>query len=178
MTNDGLWVTLTTPEGERGFAMLASTTVKGELPAAGDTAPAATNCTNRTQHHTDTAASCRAFSGVSIATWRRRLAQGKVTGAYKAAGAAGEQWFIPVTALDQIAVIKTAPVISADTELISELQRKLDTAENQLAVQRALADERLKALDQLHATMRALGAGLQAETAPADKPARRWFKRK
>jgi hypothetical protein len=149
----------------------------GELPAAGDTAPAAR--TAPTEHSTTlTLQQAVERSGISIATWRRRLAQGKVTGAYKAAGAAGEQWFIPVTALDQIAVIKTAPVISADTELISELQRKLDTAENQLAVQRALADERLKALDQLHATMRALGAGLQAETAPADKPARRWFKRK
>jgi hypothetical protein len=152
-------------------------TYDGELPAAGDTAPAAR--TAPTEHSTTlTLQQAVERSGISIATWRRRLAQGKVTGAYKAAGAAGEQWFIPVTALDQIAVIKTAPVISADTELISELQRKLDTAENQLAVQRALADERLKALDQLHATMRALGAGLQAETAPADKPARRWFKRK
>jgi hypothetical protein len=151
--------------------------VMGELPAAGDTAPAAR--TAPTEHSTTlTLQQAVERSGISIATWRRRLAQGKVTGAYKAAGAAGEQWYIPVTALDQIAVIKTAPVISADTELISELQRKLDTAENQLAVQRALADERLKALDQLHATMRALGAGLQAETAPADKPARRWFKRK
>ena len=176
MTNDGLWAEVTTPEGERGFANPRPTTPK-ELPAAGDTAPAAR--TAPTEHSTTlTLQQAVERSGISIATWRRRLAQGKVTGAYKAAGAAGEQWFIPVTALDQIAVIKTAPVISADTELISELQRKLDTAENQLAVQRALADERLKALDQLHATMRALGAGLQAETAPADKPARRWFKRK
>jgi hypothetical protein len=176
MTNDGLWAEVTTPEGERGFANPRPTTPK-ELPAAGDTAPAAR--TAPTEHSTTlTLQQAVERSGISIATWRRRLAQGKVAGAYKAAGAAGEQWFIPVTALDQIAVIKTAPVISADTELISELQRKLDTAENQLAVQRALADERLKALDQLHATMRALGAGLQAETAPADKPARRWFKRK
>jgi hypothetical protein len=176
MTNDGLWAEVTTPEGERGFANPRPTTPK-ELPAAGDTAPAAR--TAPTEHSTTlTLQQAVERSGISIATWRRRLAQGKVTGAYKAAGAAGEQWYIPVTALDQIAVIKTAPVISADTELISELQRKLDTAENQLAVQRALADERLKALDQLHATMRALGAGLQAETAPADKPARRWFKRK
>ena len=176
MTNDGLWAEVTTPEGERGFANPRPTTPK-ELPAAGDTAPAAR--TAPTEHSsTLTLQQAVERSGVSIATWRRRLAQGKVTGAYKAAGAAGEQWFIPVTALDQIAVIKAAPVISADTELISELQRKLDTAENQLAVQRALADERLKALDQLHATMRALGAGLQAETAPADKPSRRWFKRK
>jgi hypothetical protein len=70
-------------------------------------------------------------------------------------------------------VIKAAPVVSADTELISELQRKLDTAESQLAVQRALADERLKALDQLHATVRALGTGLSAEPV---KPKRWWRK--
>ena len=176
MSKDGLWGEFITPEGERGFANPRPMTPK-ELPAAGDTAPAAR--TAPTEHSTTlTLQQAVERSGVSIATWRRRLAQGKVAGAYKAAGAAGEQWFIPVTALDQIAVIKAAPVISADTELISELQRKLDTAENQLAVQRALADERLKTLDQLHATMRALGAGLQAETAPAQKPARRWFKRK
>ena len=174
MTDQPIMGEHTTPEGERGFANPRPTPTMGELPAAGDTAPAARTAP---ADHSSTLTLQQAVerSGVSIATWRRRLAQGKVAGAYKAAGAAGEQWFIPVTALDQIAVIKTAPVI---TELISELQRKLDTAENQLAVQRALADERLKALDQLHATMRALGAGLQAETAPAQKPARRWFKRK
>ena len=176
MTDNGLWGEHTTPEGERGFANPRPTPTMGELPAAGDTAPAARVAP--TEHSTTvTLQQAVERSGISIATWRRRLAQGKVAGAYKAAGAAGEQWYIPVTALDQIAVIKAAPVISADTELISELQRKLDTAENQLAVQRALADERLKALDQLHATVRALGAGLQAETAPVDKPARRWFRR-
>ena len=177
MTDQPIMGEHTTPEGERGFANPRPTPTMGELPAAGDTAPAARTAP---ADHSSTLTLQQAVerSGVSIATWRRRLAQGKVAGAYKAAGAAGEQWHIPVTALDQVAVIKTAPVISADTELISELQRKLDTAENQLAVQRALADERLKALDQLHATMRALGAGLQAETAPAQKPARRWFKRK
>lgn len=149
----------------------------GELPAAGDTAPAARTASGE---HSSTVTLQQAVSrsGISIATWRRRLAQGKVAGAYKAAGAAGEQWRIPVTALDQVAVIKAEPVVSPDTELISDLQRKLDTAESQLAVQRALADERLKALDQLHATMRALGAGLQAESAAVEKPARRWFRRK
>lgn len=151
--------------------------IMGELPAAGDTAPAA-RVTPSEHSTTVTLQQAVSRSGISIATWRRRLAQGKVAGAYKAAGAAGEEWRIPVTALDQVAVIKAAPVVSADTELISDLQRRLDAAENQLAVQRALADERLKALDQLHATMRALGAGLQAETAAVEKPARRWFKRK
>lgn len=151
--------------------------IMGELPAAGDTAPAA-RVTPSEHSTTVTLQQAVSRSGISIATWRRRLAQGKVAGAYKAAGAAGEQWHIPVTALDQVAVIKAAPVVSADTELISDLQRRLNAAENQLAVQRALADERLKALDQLHATMRALGAGLQAETAAVEKPARRWFKRK
>lgn len=144
----------------------------GELPAAGDTAPAAR--TAPTEHSsTVTLQQAAERTGVSVATWRRRLAQGKVIGAYKAAGAAGEQWQIPVTALDQVALIKAAPVVSADTELITNLQRRLDTAESQLAVQRALADERLKALDQLHATVRALGAGLTTEPV---KPKRWWRK--
>jgi len=146
--------------------------IMGELPAAGDTVPAAR--TAPTDHSSVlTIAQAAERSGISVQTWRRRLKAGQVAGAYKSGGATGEQWSIPVTALDQVAVIKAAPVVSADSELISDLQRKLDAAESQLAVQRALADERLKALDQLQATVRALGSGLSAEPVKT----KRWFRR-
>ncbi len=141
-----------------------------ELAAAGKTAPAAR--TINSDHATVvTIAEAAARTGVSVQTWRRRLKAGHVSGAYKAAGAQGEQWQIPVTALDTIAAVKASPPISATSETISDLQTELAKIKNELALQRALADERLQTLDQLHATMRALGAGLNSEK---QKPKRWW----
>ena len=142
----------------------------GELPAVGETTPAARTIIS--DHATMlTISEAAARTGVSSQTWRRRLKAGQVAGAYTTAGAQGEQWLIPVTALDSIAVIKAVPVISAASETISDLQTRLATAETQLAVQRALADERLQMLDQLHATVRALGSGI---TEPKVK---RWWRK-
>jgi len=143
----------------------------GELPAVGATSPAAR--TVNSDHATVvTIAEAASRTGVSAQTWRRRLKAGQVAGAYKATGSQGEQWQIPVAALDTIAVIKAAPAVSASSETISELQTKLATVETQLAVQRALADERLQMLDQLHATVRALGSGLNSEP-----KAKRWWRK-
>jgi len=143
----------------------------GALPAAGETTPAAR--TVNSDHATVvTIAEAASRTGVSSQTWRRRLKAGQVAGAYKTAGAQGEQWQIPVTALDSIAVIKAAPAVSADMTAISDLQTRLATVESQLAVQRALADERLQMLDQLHATVRALGSGLNSEP-----KAKRWWRK-
>ena len=77
-----------------------------------------------------------------------------------------------MAALDSVAVVKAAPVVSAETEAISELVARLATAESQLAVQRALADERLQMLDQLHATVRALGSGIGSEP-----KVKRWWRK-
>ena len=142
----------------------------GELPAVGATSPAPR--TANSDHATMlTISEAAARTGVSSQTWRRRLKAGQVAGAYKAAGSQGEQWLIPVTALDSIAVVKAVPVVSASSETISDLQTKLATAETQLAVQRALADERLQMLDQLHATVRALGSGI------TEPKAKRWWRK-
>ena len=149
---------------------MSDQTIMGELPAAGETTPAAR--TPNSDHATMlTIAEAASRTGVSVQTWRRRLKAGQVAGAYKTAGAQGETWQIPVTALDSIAVVKAVPVVSADMTAISDLQTRLATVESQLAVQRALADERLQMLDQLHATVRALGSGI---TEP--KPKRWWRK--
>lgn len=142
----------------------------GALPAAGETTPAARTIIS--DHATMlTISEAAARTGISGQTWRRRLKAGQVAGAYKTAGAQGEQWLIPVTALDSIAVIKAAPAVSADMTAISDLQTRLAIVESQLAVQRALADERLQMLDQLHATVRALGSGI---TEPKVK---RWWRK-
>lgn len=150
---------------------MSDQSIMGELPAVGETSPAAR--TPNSDHATVvTIAEAASRTGVSVQTWRRRLKAGQVSGAYKTAGAQGETWQIPVTALDSIAVVKATPVVSAETEAISDLQTRLATVETQLAVQRALADERLQMLDQLHATVRALGSGI---TEPKVKP--RWWRK-
>lgn len=145
-------------------------TIMGELPAVGATTPAA-RTVNSDHATTVTIAEAAVRTGVSAQTWRRRLKAGQVAGAYKATGSQGEQWQIPVAALDSIAVVKAAPAVSASSETISDLQTKLATAETQLAVQRALADERLQMLDQLHATVRALGSGI------SEPKAKRWWRK-
>ena len=145
-------------------------TIMGELPAVGATTPAA-RTVNSDHATTVTIAEAAVRTGVSAQTWRRRLKAGQVAGAYKATGSQGEQWQIPVAALDSIAVVKAAPAVSASSETISDLQTKLATAETQLAVQRALADERLQMLDQLHATVRALGSGI------TEPKAKRWWRK-
>ena len=147
-------------------------TIMGELPAVGATSPAAR--TVNSDHATVvTIAEAAARTGVSSQTWRRRLKAGQVAGAYKVAGAQGEQWQIPVAALDTIAAIKVIKAVSdAVSETINDLQTKLATAETQLAVQRALADERLQMLDQLHATVRALGSGIGSEP-----KVKRWWRK-
>ena len=150
---------------------MSDQTIMGELPAVGATTPAAR--TVNSDHATVvTIAEAASRTGVSAQTWRRRLKAGQVAGAYKATGSQGEQWQIPVAALDSVAVVKAAPVISASSEAINDLQTKLATAETQLAVQRALADERLQMLDQLHATVRALGSGIGSEP-----KVKRWWRK-
>jgi hypothetical protein len=62
--------------------------------------------------------------------------------------------------------------VSAASETISDLKTILATRESQLAVQRALADERLMILDQLRATVRALDGGI---TKAKSKP--RWWRK-
>ena len=150
---------------------MSDQTIMGELPAVGETSPAA-RTVNSDHATTVTIAEAASRTGVSSQTWRRRLKAGQVAGAYKVAGAQGEQWQIPVAALDTIAAVKIIKAVSdAVSETISDLQTKLATAETQLAVQRALADERLQMLDQLHATVRALGSGI-TETKP-----KRWWRK-
>lgn len=170
---------------DMGKALRAELIAAGELPPAGGTTAAqreqaADHATTVTIHE------AAQRTGISVTTWRRRLRTGKVAGAFLAAGPKGEEWRIPVTALDTVTTLTVTPVVTPDAQAVADLQRRVTELETQLELQRALADERRQALDQLHATMRALGAGLAAPTTNATPdptatgggPRRRWWGRK
>lgn len=114
-------------------------------------------------------------SGVSVSTLRRRLTKGQVPGAYKAPGPDGEEWRIPVAALDETPVVR--PV-----DLVDDLRKELDETRSRLAVAEALAAERERTVDTLAHTVEALRESLDAlrlalpkaeSVAPVEKP-RRW----
>ena len=60
-------------------------------------------------------------TGTSISTLRRRLAKGQVPGAHKAPGPDGEEWRIPVAALDSIESISKEKRARAEDDLVDEL---------------------------------------------------------
>ena len=63
----------------------------------------------------------------------------------------------------------------ADPAETADLRARVAELEQQLAVQRALADERRAMLDQLHATVRALGAGIEGQAGAGEAPRRKWW---
>lgn len=130
-----------------------------ELPAAGDTTP--TQRVGGDHGHGTTLSLKEAAErlGIHEQTVRRAVKAGRVPGAYLAQSAQGDTWRVPVASLDAIRP-QAAPQVQQVSEL-GELRKRVNELEAQLAVQRALADERDRALTQLHATVRALGAGLQ-----------------
>lgn len=101
--------------------------------------------------------------GVSPKTVRRMIARGELPGAHKAPmpTGKGEQWLIPVAALEQQQVQQRAQVQpDLHAQEIESLRTRVAELESALDTQRALADERAHALEQLHLTVRlALNAG-------------------
>jgi excisionase family DNA binding protein len=123
--------------------------------------------------------------GVSLATVRRMLKRDQLEGAELAPGATGQQWLVPLAtveshlasrravAADQ-QVSRTPPPAQVAAVELEELRTRVASLEAQLATQRALADERAHALEQLHLTVRlALNAGTQEPQAR-----RRWWQRR
>lgn len=142
-----------------------------ELPTSGGTTP--TQRVTQADHGSSlTLTQAAQRSGLSVSTWRRRIKAGKAEGAYLAPSPVGDEWRIPVVTVEAAAdgqrVGRATP--SDPPELIA-LRDRIAELEQLLAVQRALADERRAMLDQLHATVRALGAGVDADRAT---PRRRW----
>jgi excisionase family DNA binding protein len=151
-----------------------------ELPAAGDTTPAARE-PGADHGSTLTLAATAERLGVSVRTVRRMATTGKLAGAYLAPGKFGETWQIPVATVEQYvagapASTPTGPPLGpAAREELTELREKVQRLERDLELQRALADERRHQLEQLHMTMRMLTAG-QSQTAPEPNQRRRWWK--
>lgn len=142
-----------------------------ELPASGGSAP--TQRATQADHGSSlTLTQAAARSGLSISTWRRRIKAGKAEGAYLAPSPVGDEWRIPVATVEAAAASQRVSATS-DTEPaeLAALRSRISELEQLLAVQRALADERRAMLDQLHATVRALGVG---QPDRAETPRRRW----
>lgn len=101
--------------------------------------------------------------GVSAKTVRRMITRGELPGAHKAPmpTGKGEQWLVPVAALDTPqAKQRTQAEPDPHAQEIESLRAKVTELEHALDTQRALADERAHALEQLHLTVRlALNAG-------------------
>lgn len=104
---------------------------------------------------------------VSAKTVRRMITRGELPGAHKApmTTGKGEQWLVPVAALDSPQVKqRTQAEPDPHAQEIEQLRTRVKELENALDTQRALADERAHALEQLHLTVRlALNAGQPAK---------------
>ncbi len=151
-----------------------------ELPAAGDTTPAAR--APEIQHgSTLSLAAAAERLGVSPRTVRRMVSTGKLAGAHLVPGKFGETWQIPVATVEQHlagtpTTVAGGPALGpAAKEELTQLRDKVQRLERDLELQRTLADERRHQLEQLHMTMRMLTAG-QATAAPEPTPRRRWWK--
>jgi excisionase family DNA binding protein len=163
----------------------ASQSAMGELPAVGDTSPAAR--TGTTDHGTTlTLPEAAERLEMSVRTLRRMVQAGQLEGAYLAPGKYGETWQVPVATVEQYLTRdrQKVPTATARTQQeLDELRHRVQQLEHDLELQRALADERRHQLEQLHMTMRMLTAAQaatpapQPEPTPAEAPRKRWWRR-
>ena len=106
--------------------------------------------------------------GVSVKTARRMVARGDFLGAHQAPMPTGKgtQWVVPISEViahenkrDREQVPTPASVTAQE---VADLRAQVERLQSDLALQRALADERRTQLEALHTTMRtALTAGTQ-----------------
>jgi predicted DNA-binding transcriptional regulator YafY len=111
--------------------------------------------------------------GVSTKTARRMITRGDLKGAHQVPmpSGRGTQWVVPYSSVveqerDQREQVKADP----QSDEIAALRDKVTRLESDLALSRALADERAHALEQLHLTVR-----LALNAAP--EPRRSWWRR-
>lgn len=116
--------------------------------------------------------------GVSVKTVRRMVTRGDFAGAHQAPMPTGKgsQWMIPYASVlphenERTQVQATAPATATAREL-EELRAQVTRLESDLALSRALADERRQQLDALHKTFQL------ALTAGKEEPTRRKWWRK
>jgi len=113
--------------------------------------------------------------GLSTKTVQRMLSRGDLPGAHKTPmpGGKGEQWAIPVSAVEgyQAAERKSAPAPDTTAAELEALRTQVEELRTRADLYEALASERAHQLEQLHLTVRlALNAGTQ--------PRRRWWNKK
>ena len=106
--------------------------------------------------------------GVSVKTARRMVTRGDFPGAHQAPmpGGKGTQWVVPVSSVlpheNERAQVQASTPANMTAQEIADLRAQVDRLQAELNVQRALADDRAHALEQLHLTVRlALTAGEQ-----------------
>lgn len=104
--------------------------------------------------------------GVSAKTARRMVTRGDFPGAHQAPMPTGKgtQWVVPVSSIiphEQKYLLREASApASVSAQEVDELRAQVARLESDLALQRALADERREQLDALHKTFQlALTAG-------------------
>ncbi len=161
--------------------------MSAELPRAGGTTPGE-RTDPRTSDASGTTLSIAEASrryGVSVATLRRKLHSGVLTGAYKQPGPKGEEWRLPVAALAALGY-RTPPAPDVKPDDTSEpaevdrLREQVQELEHRAELAEALASERERALEDLRVALRALGPGdpqapaPHEPTGPPQAPRRRW----
>jgi predicted site-specific integrase-resolvase len=104
--------------------------------------------------------------GVSVKTARRMVTRGDFPGAHQAPMPTGKgtQWVVPVSSVlpheNERAQVQASTPANMTAQEIADLRAQVDRLQAELNVQRALADDRAHALEQLHLTVRmALTAG-------------------
>ena len=125
-------------------------------------------------------------TGLSISTLRRRLTKGQVPGAHKADGPDGEEWRIPVVALDSIEPTPKEKRARPEDDLVDELttlRKTLAATELRAALAEGLLDSERRAREDLSKTVEVLRESLEnlaraLPPAPEPKPSRTWYGRR
>lgn len=104
--------------------------------------------------------------GVSAKTVRRMIERGDLPGAHlvEMPGGKGQQWVVPVSALEQHQAKQRAAAPAPDSTAVEleQLRGQVADLSRRVELAEALADERRHQLEQLHLTLRtALPAGPQ-----------------
>jgi len=161
--------------------------MSAELPRAGGTTPGE-RTDPRTSDASGTTLSIAEASrryGVSVATLRRKLHDGVLTGAHKQPGPKGEEWRLPIASLAALGYrAPSAPDVKPDDTSepaeVDRLREQVQELEHRAELAEALASERERALEDLRVALRALGPGdpqapaPHEPTGPPQAPRRRW----
>jgi hypothetical protein len=127
------------------------------------------------KHHTDTAASCRAFRRQYRNIAQGRLAQGKVAGAYKAAGPDGLEWRIPVASIGSS---EPLTVKKQETSELAELRAEVESLRVRATVAEQLGERDRQEMESLRQLLTAALEKVPKALTMGETPTRRhWWSR-